>query len=106
MNSGSLIVGVLAAAWLTHVISCLLKAKYLLLIAGAFVFPVGIIHGIGIWFGVNWQEDEMSYYETKITLFGQLVDVIVDFEKDGSADLIEVCLGEKPLCVDGVFHMD
>jgi hypothetical protein len=54
MNSGSLIVGVLAAAWLTHVISCLLKAKYLLLIAGAFVFPVGIIHGIGIWFGVNW----------------------------------------------------
>ena len=48
----------------------------------------------------------MSYYETKITLFGQLVDVIVDFEKDGSADLIEVCLGERPLCVDGIFHMD
>lgn len=41
-------------AWITHVIHCLLTAKYLLLIAGAFVFPVGIIHGIGIWFGVSW----------------------------------------------------
>lgn len=42
------------AAWLTHVIVCLLKAKYLLLIAGAIIFPVGIIHGFGLWFGVNW----------------------------------------------------
>lgn len=42
------------AAWFTHVIVCLIKAKYLLLIAGSFVFPVGIIHGFGIWFGVNW----------------------------------------------------
>lgn len=42
------------AAWLTHVIVCLMQAKYLLLIAGAFIFPVGIIHGFGLWFGVNW----------------------------------------------------
>lgn len=42
------------AAWLTHVIVCLLQAKYLLLIAGAIIFPVGIIHGFGLWFGVNW----------------------------------------------------
>lgn len=42
------------AAWITHIITCLVQAKYLLLIAGAFVFPVGIIHGIGIWFGVDW----------------------------------------------------
>ena len=42
------------AAWLTHIISCLVAGKYLLLIAGAFVFPVGIIHGIGLWFGVQW----------------------------------------------------
>lgn len=41
-------------AWLTHIIHCLLAAKYLLLIAGAFIFPVGIIHGVGIWFGVSW----------------------------------------------------
>jgi hypothetical protein len=42
------------AAWLTHVIVCLLQAKYLLLIAGAIIFPVGIIHGFGLWLGVNW----------------------------------------------------
>ena len=41
-------------AWLTHIVHCLLTAKYLLLIAGAFIFPVGIIHGVGIWFGVSW----------------------------------------------------
>lgn len=42
------------AAWITHIIVCLLEAKYLLLIAGAIVFPVGIIHGFGIWLGVDW----------------------------------------------------
>lgn len=41
-------------AWVTHVIHCLVHAKYLLLIAGGFIFPVGMIHGIGIWFGVSW----------------------------------------------------
>lgn len=44
----------LPAAWITHVVHCLIAAKYLLLIAGAFVFPVGIIHGVGIWFGASW----------------------------------------------------
>lgn len=43
-----------SAAWITHIIVCLSTAKYLLLLAGAIVFPVGIIHGIGIWFGINW----------------------------------------------------
>ena len=42
------------AAWMTHVITCLVQAKYLLLIAGAFIAPVGVIHGVGIWFGVSW----------------------------------------------------
>jgi hypothetical protein len=45
---------VIIAAWITHIIVCLLSGKYLLLIAGALVFPVGVIHGIGIWFGVSW----------------------------------------------------
>jgi len=40
--------------WITHVIHCLIQAKYLLLIAGAFIAPVGVIHGIGILFGVSW----------------------------------------------------
>ena len=42
------------AAWITHIIYCLQTAKYLLLIAGGIVPPVGIIHGIGIWFGAGW----------------------------------------------------
>ena len=45
---------VCVVAWFTHVIHCLLAGKYLLLIAGAFIAPVGIIHGVGIWFGVSW----------------------------------------------------
>lgn len=44
----------LPAAWLTHVIVCLLQAKYVLLLAGAIISPVGVIHGFGLWFGVNW----------------------------------------------------
>ena len=42
------------AAWFTNIITCLIQAKYLLLIAGAFIAPVGVIHGVGIWFGVSW----------------------------------------------------
>lgn len=42
------------AAWATHIIHCLLTAKYLLLIAGAFIAPVGVIHGVGLWFGISW----------------------------------------------------
>lgn len=42
------------AAWVTHIIHCLVYAKYLLLIAGGFIFPVGVVHGIGIWLGVGW----------------------------------------------------
>ena len=40
------------AAWLTHVVICLGAGKWGFLIAGALFFPIGIIHGIGIWFGV------------------------------------------------------
>ena len=42
------------AAWFTHIIHCLMAAKYLLLIVGAIVAPVGVIHGVGLWFGVAW----------------------------------------------------
>ncbi len=42
------------AGWITHVVHCLMEAKYLLLIAGAIIAPVGVIHGIGLWFGVAW----------------------------------------------------
>ena len=41
-----------AAAWLTHVVVSILTAKWLLLLVGAIFFPVGCVHGTGIWFGV------------------------------------------------------
>lgn len=39
-------------AWLTHVITCIQTEKWLFLLAGAIMFPIGILHGIGLWFGV------------------------------------------------------
>ena len=38
------------AAWFTHVIVCLKAGSWGFLIAGAIMFPVAIIHGIGAWF--------------------------------------------------------
>jgi hypothetical protein len=40
------------AGWLTHIITCIVREEWLLLIAGAVAAPVGVVHGIGIWFGV------------------------------------------------------
>jgi len=40
-----------ALSWLTHIVVCIQQAKYMLLLVGAFVFPVGCIHGTGVWFG-------------------------------------------------------
>jgi hypothetical protein len=42
------------AAWLTHVITCLLVGKWGFLLAGAFLFPIAIIHGVMIWFGYGY----------------------------------------------------
>lgn len=39
------------AGWLTHVIHCIQTEKWLFLIAGAVAAPIGMIHGIGLWFG-------------------------------------------------------
>lgn len=41
----------LVAAWLTHVVTCFSDDRWGFLIAGALVFPIAFIHGIGIWFG-------------------------------------------------------
>lgn len=48
---GSILGLTIFAAWLTHVIVCLQTARYTLLIAGAIFFPVGMVHGFGVWFG-------------------------------------------------------
>lgn len=48
----SSIVGLISiAAWLTHIVVCLTTARYVLLLAGAILPPIGVIHGIGVWFG-------------------------------------------------------
>lgn len=52
--AGFCILMTLFASWLTHIVYCLSAAKYLLLLIGAMVFPVGIIHGLGIWLGLGW----------------------------------------------------
>lgn len=46
------VVGWVIASWITHVVVCLNAAKWGFLIAGAIMFPVAVIHGTGIWFGV------------------------------------------------------
>ncbi|MBL4590608.1 MAG: hypothetical protein JKY96_01475 [Phycisphaerales bacterium] len=45
------LMGVAAAGWVTHVYVCLKTEQWLLLIGGAIAVPVGVIHGVGIWFG-------------------------------------------------------
>lgn len=40
------------ASWLTHVVVCLMASKWGFLIAGSIFFPVGVVHGVGIWLGV------------------------------------------------------
>ena len=40
------------AGWLTHLWVCFTEQLWLFLVAGAVIFPIGIIHGIGTWFGV------------------------------------------------------
>ena len=44
--------GWVGLAWFTHVVTCLKTASWGFLIAGAVFFPVGCVHGTGIWFGV------------------------------------------------------
>jgi hypothetical protein len=39
------------AAWLTSIVFCAANGLTPLLVAAALFFPVGIVHGIGVWFG-------------------------------------------------------
>lgn len=39
------------AAYFTHVINCINHALWFLLVIGCIAFPIGIIHGIAVWFG-------------------------------------------------------
>jgi hypothetical protein len=37
-------------AWLTHVFTCFATGAWGFLIAGAIMFPIGILHGMYLWF--------------------------------------------------------
>lgn len=37
-------------AWLTHIFTCFSEGLWGFLIAGAVFFPVGIVHGVWVWF--------------------------------------------------------
>ncbi len=39
-------------SWITHIVVCIQQAKWILLLVGAFVFPVGCVHGTGVWFDI------------------------------------------------------
>jgi len=38
-------------AWFTHLFVCFSDDRWGFLIAGAIMFPIAIVHGVGIWFG-------------------------------------------------------
>jgi hypothetical protein len=39
------------SAWLTSIVFCAASGRGPLLVASAMFFPVGIVHGVGVWFG-------------------------------------------------------
>jgi hypothetical protein len=39
------------SAWLTSIVFCSAHGQRPLLIAGAAFFPIGVVHGIGVWLG-------------------------------------------------------
>ena len=41
------------SAWLTSIVFCASNGYRRLLIASATFFPVGIVHGIGVWFALR-----------------------------------------------------
>jgi hypothetical protein len=47
-----LLVGLFSySAWLTSIVFCATNGPRPLMIAAAAFFPVGIVHGVGVWFG-------------------------------------------------------
>lgn len=41
---------VFVGAWLTHIFTCFAQGLWGFLIAGALMFPIGILHGFYLWF--------------------------------------------------------
>lgn len=40
------------SAWIQHFITSINEELWVLLVIGVFVFPIGILHGFLVWFGV------------------------------------------------------
>lgn len=45
-------IGTAFIAMITHIVICIKSGSWILLIIGVIAPPVGIVHGIGHWFGV------------------------------------------------------
>jgi hypothetical protein len=39
------------SAWLTSIVFCAANGQRPLMIAAAAFFPIGVVHGLGVWFG-------------------------------------------------------
>ena len=50
--AGIALFGISIAAWFTHLFVCFSDDRWGFLIAGAIMFPIAIVHGVGIWFGI------------------------------------------------------
>ncbi len=40
------------ASWFTHLIICFQEGAWGFLVAGGLFFPIALVHGTGIWFGL------------------------------------------------------
>ena len=47
---GVVLIFATVAAWLTHIFTCFADGLWGFLIAGAILFPIGILHGLYLWF--------------------------------------------------------
>lgn len=48
---GWIIVGAICVvAWFNHIFTCFSEGLWGFLVAGALMFPIGIIHGMWLWF--------------------------------------------------------
>lgn len=47
---GTILIFATVSAWLTHIFTCFAEGLWGFLIAGAILFPIGILHGIYLWF--------------------------------------------------------
>lgn len=51
LSAITFVVGVVMA-WITHVVVCIQTSSWVLLVIGIFVPPIGLVHGVGSWFGL------------------------------------------------------